>query len=143
VKLGLVIFFGGVLRLGVGAVAWIALDLPPVRLVARHGFPPAGGPTGREKEIEGVRFVELGTGYFGMGSWFKCTKGDALGRICKVIHLPWGKQPAEKGSEIPVRWVEIREPYWVAVLEATNRSASDSTRSTSETSSRRTTTRRW
>jgi formylglycine-generating enzyme required for sulfatase activity len=120
VRLALWIFFAGVLLFGVGAMVWIAADLPPLRLVLSHGFPPAGGPTGREKEIEGVRFVEIGTGYFRMGSWFLCAKGDALGRICKVFHLPWGKQPQEKGDEVPVRWVEIREPYWVAVTELTN-----------------------
>jgi formylglycine-generating enzyme required for sulfatase activity len=104
----------------VGVLAWTALDLPPLRLVLSHGFPPAGGPTGRMKEIEGVRFVEIGTGYFRMGSWFQCTKGDALGRICKVFHLPWGKQPVEKGDEVAVHWVEIREPYWIADCEVTN-----------------------
>jgi formylglycine-generating enzyme required for sulfatase activity len=120
VKLALVIFFAVVLLFGVGAVLWIAADLPPLRLVLSHGFPPAGGPTGRVKEIEGVRFVEIGTGYFRMGSWFDCTKGDALGRICKVLHLPRGKQPVESGCEVPVRWVEIRQPYWIAETELTD-----------------------
>jgi formylglycine-generating enzyme required for sulfatase activity len=117
VKLALVIFFAVALLFGVGAVLWIAADLPPLRLVVPHGFPPAGGPTGRVKEIEGVRFVEIGTGYFRMGSWFNCTKGDALGRICKVFKLPWGKQPVEDCDEVPVRWVTIREAYWIAVTE--------------------------
>jgi formylglycine-generating enzyme required for sulfatase activity len=27
----------------------------------------------------------------------------------------------EKGDEVPVRWVTIREPYWVAVTELTDR----------------------
>jgi formylglycine-generating enzyme required for sulfatase activity len=119
-RLALLLFFAGVLLVGVGAIVWIAVDLPPLRLVLSHGFPPAGGPTGRVKEIEGVRFVEIGAGYFRMGSWFNCTKGDALGRICKVFHLPWGGQPVEKGNEVPVRWVEIREPYFLAETELTN-----------------------
>ncbi|MCU0727854.1 MAG: formylglycine-generating enzyme family protein, partial [Planctomycetes bacterium] len=55
-----------------------------------------------------------------MGSWFNCTKGDALGRICKVFKLPWGKQPVEDCDEVPVRWVTIREAYWIAVTELTN-----------------------
>jgi hypothetical protein len=120
VKLALLLFFAGLFLVGVGAVVWIAADLPPVRFVVSHGLPPAGGPTGRVKEIEGVRCVEIGTGYFRMGSWANCTKGDALGRICKVFKLPWGKQPVEKGNEVPVRWVEIREPYWMAVTELTD-----------------------
>jgi formylglycine-generating enzyme required for sulfatase activity len=119
-KLPLLVFFAGLFLLGMGALAWKALDLPPVRLVLSHGFPPAGGPTGRVKEIEGVRFVEIGTGYFRMGSWFGGGKGDALGRICKALHLPWGKQPQVIGNEVPVRWVEIREPHWIAVTELTN-----------------------
>ena len=54
--------------LGLGAaVLWVALELPPLGLVVAHGFPPSGGPTGRVKEIEGVRFVEIGTGYFRLG----------------------------------------------------------------------------
>ncbi len=56
-----------VVVLAAGAVVWVALDLPPPRLVLAHGFPPAGGPTGRVKEIEGVRFIEIGTGYFRLG----------------------------------------------------------------------------
>jgi hypothetical protein len=65
-KLALPVFFAGLFLLGVGAMVWTALDLPPVRLVRSHGFPPAGGgPTGRVNEIEGVRFVEIGTGYSG------------------------------------------------------------------------------
>jgi len=103
-----------------GSVLWVGLELPPLKLVAAHGFPPSGGPTGRVKEIEGIRFVEIGTGYFRMGSWFNCTKGDSLGRICKAFHLPWGKQSKEDGDEVPVRWVEIRQPYWIADCELTN-----------------------
>ena len=55
-----------------------------------------------------------------MGSWFACTKGDSLGRICKAFHLPWGMKPKEDGREVPVRWVEIRQPYWIADCELTN-----------------------
>ena len=94
--------------LAIGAVAWMALDLPPLPMVVSHGFPPAGGPTGRVKEIEGVRFVEIGTGYFRMGSWSQCDRGDLLGRLCARFKLPWGKQPKPSGDEVPVRWVRIR-----------------------------------
>ncbi len=112
----------GVVLVVVAAVAltWVALDLPPLRLVLAHGFPPAGGPTGRRMEVEGVTFVEIGTGYFRMGSWFNCQRGDALGRVSQAFGLPWGKQPQKLGNEVPVRWVEIREPYWIAETELTN-----------------------
>ncbi len=55
-----------------------------------------------------------------MGSWFNCQRGDALGRVCKAFGLPWGKQPQESGDEVLVRWVEIRQRYWIAETEVTN-----------------------
>ena len=118
----LVAWIAGVLVVIGAAVGllWVGLDLPPVRLVMSHGLPPAGGPTGRVKEIEGVRFIEIGTGYFHMGSCFNCQKGDALGRICKTFGLKWGVQPQESGNEVPVRWVEVRQPYYLAESEVTN-----------------------
>jgi formylglycine-generating enzyme required for sulfatase activity len=119
-RLGLWILFAGVFLVGAGALLWVAFDLPPVRLVLSHGFPPAGGATGRMKEIEGIRFVEIGAGYFRMGSWSQCDRGDLLGRICARFKLPWGKQPKPSGNEVPVRWVEIRQPYWIADRELTN-----------------------
>ena len=47
---GRVVFIVGVFAvLAFAAVfAWVALDLPPPELVLQHGFPPAGGPTGRD-----------------------------------------------------------------------------------------------
>ncbi len=107
-----------VVVLAAGAVVWVALDLPPPRLVLAHGFPPAGGPTGRVKEIEGVRFVEIGTGYFRMG--LVGDRGDLLGRLCKVFSLPWGRQPRTGGSCMPTHWVRIVRPYWIAQTELTN-----------------------
>ncbi len=116
----LLVIVGVVLVLaGIGTVAWVALEMPPPGLVVRHGFPPSGGPTGRKVEIEGVEFVELKAGYFRMGSWFQCQKGDLLGRVCSVFHLPWGKQPKETGDEVPVHWVRIARPYWMADAEVT------------------------
>ncbi len=49
------------------AAAWLSLGRPPPGWVVRHGLPPAGGPTGRAVEIEGVRFVEIGPGFFRLG----------------------------------------------------------------------------
>jgi formylglycine-generating enzyme required for sulfatase activity len=106
--------------LAIGSVAWMALDLPPLPMVVSHGFPPAGGPTGRVKEIEGVRFVEIGAGYSRMGSWSQCDRGDLLGRLCARFKLPWGKQPKPSGDEVPVRWVRIARPYFLAETEITN-----------------------
>ena len=67
-----------------------------------------------------MTFVELKPGYVRMGSWFGCEKGDFVGRVCKVFHLPWGKQPKESGDEVPVHWVEFRRPWWIARTEVTN-----------------------
>jgi hypothetical protein len=50
-RLFLVIVGVGVLVVGAGVLLWTALDLPPVKLVVAHGFPPAGGPTGRRVEV--------------------------------------------------------------------------------------------
>jgi formylglycine-generating enzyme required for sulfatase activity len=119
-RLFLVIVGIGVLLAGGGVIVWTAADLPPVGLVVRHGFPPAGGPTGREITIEGVRFVEIGAGYFRMGSWSQCDRGDLPGRICARFKLPWGKQPGPQGNEAPVHWVRIARPYWLSVTEVTN-----------------------
>jgi formylglycine-generating enzyme required for sulfatase activity len=119
-KLALLLSFAGLFLLGVGALVWTAADLPPVKYVVAHGFPPAGGPTGREVEIEGVRFIEIGAGYFRMGSWFASDRGDLLGRICARVGLSWGKQPGPSGDEVPVHWVRIARPYWLAATELTN-----------------------
>jgi formylglycine-generating enzyme required for sulfatase activity len=116
----LVIVAVGVLLAGVGVIVWMALDLPPVKYVLAHGFPPAGGPTGRRATVEGVEFVEIGAGYFRMGSWSQCDRGDLLGRLCARFKLPWGKQPGPQGNEVPVHWVRIARPYWLAVTEVTN-----------------------
>jgi hypothetical protein len=119
-KLALVLFLAGLFLLGAGALVWTAADLPPVRFVVAHGFPPAGGPTGREVTVEGVRFVEIGAGYLRMGSWFGSDRGDLPGRICARFKLPWGKQPGPQGDEVPVHWVRIARPYWLSVTEVSD-----------------------
>jgi formylglycine-generating enzyme required for sulfatase activity len=102
------------------AVLWSGFGWPPPRLILKHGFPPTGGPTGRTMTIEGVEFVELKPGYFRMGSHFLCKEGDLLGRICALLHLPWGKRPKHDGSECPPHWVEVCSPYWITRTEITN-----------------------
>ena len=104
----------------IAAAAWLAAGRPPPGLVVRHGLPPAGGPTGRTVEIEGVTFVEIGPGYFRMGSEHEWDRGDLLGRLSAAVGLSWGKAPGPPTDEMPVRWVEIRGPYWIADSEVTN-----------------------
>jgi formylglycine-generating enzyme required for sulfatase activity len=88
-------------------------------LILKYGLPPAGGPTGRTQTIEGIEFLEIGPGYFRMGSNFLAEKGDLLGRICGPLGLPWGT-PTVPSREMPVRWVEIPQRFWVARHEVTN-----------------------
>jgi formylglycine-generating enzyme required for sulfatase activity len=87
-----------------------------------HGFPPAGGPTGRKTEVEDVTFIELRPGYFRMGSpSHVIDEGDLLGRFCRIFGLPWGNQPRSGGVESPEHLVTMRHPYWMAETELTNR----------------------
>jgi formylglycine-generating enzyme required for sulfatase activity len=118
-RLALILGLLGLLAI-VGGAVWAVLDLPPLPLVLSHGLPPAGGPTGRRVTIEGVEFVEIWDGYFRMGSWFLCDRGDLVGRICARFKLPWGRQPKTQGWEVPVHWVRIRRSYWIALTEVTN-----------------------
>jgi hypothetical protein len=105
---------------GTCALAWTVAGLPPVRSVAGHGFPPAGGPTGRVREIEGVSFVELAPGYSRRGSWFLCDRGDLPGRLSAVLGLSWGRPPIEDGDEVPLDWVTFPRGFWIARTEVTN-----------------------
>ncbi len=100
--------------------AWLALGRPPPGWVVRHGLPPAGGPTGRAVEVEGVRFIEIGPGFFRMGSEYGWDRGDLLGRLSALAGLSWGRPADPPTEEMPVRWVEIREAYWLAETEVTN-----------------------
>ncbi len=112
---------GLVIAIVLAAVAaWLSLGRPPPGWVVRHGLPPAGGPTGRAVEIEGVRFVEIGRGFFRMGSEYGWDRGDLLGRLSALAGLSWGRRADPPTDEMPVRWVEIREAYWLAETEVTN-----------------------
>ncbi len=104
-----------------GWVAWVVFDFPPPRLLLRYGFPPAGGPTGRHRDIEGLTYIELSAGYFRMGSHHLCERGDLLGLVDSVLGTDWGTRPEHNGTECPTRWVEIAEPFWIATTEITNR----------------------
>ena len=103
-----------------GTAGWLSLGRPPVTWVVRHGLPSAGGPTGRSVEVEGVRFVEIGAGYYRRGSEHGWARGDLLGRWSAKVGLPWGTAPGRPTDEMPVRWVEIGSAYWLAATEVTN-----------------------
>lgn len=109
-----------------GVFLWLAFDWPPPRLLLAYGLPPAGGPTGRKMEVEGLEFVEISAGYFRMGSHFDCEPGDLTGRIGAALGLEVGVPPRHGGLEItrtltttwfqdcPVHWVEAEKPFWIA-----------------------------
>ena len=85
---------------------WGAYRWPPVRLVAEFGLPPVGGPTGQQRVVAGIRFVEVSPGYrhvrraARLDAFTEMLKGDAF-------------------DENGVRgWVEIQEAYWIAESEA-------------------------
>ncbi len=117
-----------------GLAVWTELDLPPPGLVLRHGFtlPPPAGPTGRRITAEGVEFIEVGTGCYRMGSTFAVRDGDPLRELKEAVLPPprgptrvtlggWPHTaPRRVDHEVPVHWVEIRRPFWLAVTELTN-----------------------
>jgi len=116
----IVILFLLALLSGIGYVAWVILDFPPPGLILSYGLPPAGGPTGRTDEVEGVTYIELSPGYFRMGSHDLCERGDLIGRFSEMFGLSWGVPPEHKGGECPTRWVELEEPFWIAATEIPN-----------------------
>jgi formylglycine-generating enzyme required for sulfatase activity len=103
---------------GVVFIVWTAAGLPPVRFFLRYGLDPYCAPTGRVLTVEGHEFVEIGPGVFRMGSMY-WAGGDALGRVCARLGLPWGDQPRAT-QEIPVHLVEFRKGFWIARHEVTN-----------------------
>jgi formylglycine-generating enzyme required for sulfatase activity len=71
--------------------------------------------------IRGVELVELKPGFFRMGSFHRCEKGDLPGRLCSILHLPWGTRPRPRGDEWPAHWVELSYSFWIARTEVTNK----------------------
>ena len=104
---------------GIVAIGWTVADLPPVRYVLRYGFSPRCKPTGQTKQVEGVKFIEIGPGIFRMGSNHDAKGGDWIGKLCQRVGLPWGDQP-EPSDEMPVHWVEFPRGFWIAKTEVTN-----------------------
>ena len=99
---------------------WVILDWPPPVLLLKYGLPPAGGPTGKTKEIEGIKFIEISPGYYRMGSHYLCEKGDLLGFVGSLVGMDWGTPPKHLRTECPQGWAEIKEPFWIAETEVTN-----------------------
>jgi formylglycine-generating enzyme required for sulfatase activity len=106
---------GLALLVATAVLLWSVFDLPPPGLLVRYGTPPAGGPTGRVKEIAGIEFVELSAGYFRMGSHRGCDEGNQLGRIAATVGLELGRAPVHRGEFCPPRWAEIPRPFWIAM----------------------------
>lgn len=108
--------------LGMGLWAtWEVCDWPPVRLILKYGFPPAGGPTGRRMTVEGIEFIELSTGYFRMGSHRRCNQGTPFARVLQAFGLRIDGAPDHDATtgECPTRWVEIADSFWMASTELT------------------------
>jgi len=97
---------------------WSIADWPSPVLLVKYGIPPQGGPTGNVRLIEGIEFVELGPGYYRMGSHEGCEPGNFLGYVGDALGFSWGDAPAH-GDRCPTRWVEIREPFYIATKEIT------------------------
>ena len=74
-----------------GSVGWIVAGLPPPGMVLRYGFTPACAPTGRERTIEGVEFVEIAAGCFRMG----LTENILAWRWSAGLERPVGREGAE------------------------------------------------
>ena len=98
---------------------WLILDLPPPGVLWSYGLNPACAPTGNSREVEGVEFVEVGPGVFRMGTEPGPEEGDFLGRLCRRLGLPWGDQRVNS-DEVPSRWVEFPDGFWIARTEVTN-----------------------
>jgi formylglycine-generating enzyme required for sulfatase activity len=98
---------------------WSFLDWPPPRLILKYGFPPVGEWTGQKRTIKGIEFVLIPAGYFRMGSHFFCSHGDFLGGVGDFFGLSIGTPPQHDIRACPPRWVEIEEPFWIALTEVT------------------------
>ena len=97
---------------GVTAAVWKALDWPPPRLILEYGLPPAGGPTGRTKTIDGIEFLEVSEGYYHLTRRIWYDRGDLLGRVGAKIGVAWGTPP-KRGPWLD-EWVEFPGPIWIS-----------------------------
>jgi hypothetical protein len=115
---------------GIVVVLWRVNDGPPFHLILKHGFPPAGGPTGntvrhplvpwRDRADSGesgkfeVLFVELAPGYAYLDRSADCCRGgDLLGRLFRPLGIPIGSETVHtrKGCR---RWAEFPRGLWIS-----------------------------
>jgi formylglycine-generating enzyme required for sulfatase activity len=95
------------------ATAWVAYT------GTGRPFAPACAPTGRTKIVQGIEFVEIGPGWFLMGSNANGELPDLLGRACGPLDLPWA-DPGRLSDEMPVHRVTFPRGFWIAKCEITN-----------------------
>ncbi len=112
--LAIVLFAGG------GCICWRFAGMPPLGFVLSYGYPSPMSPTGRTLSIEGMELVEIGPGYFKMGSHDACEPGDLLGKIGALLGIPSGRQPRHDSEFCPPHWVEFSEGFWIARTNVTN-----------------------
>jgi hypothetical protein len=115
---------------GATVLTWKLLDWPSPRLLLTYGLPPAGGATGRTKEIVGIEFVEVAPGYvWADAHGLRCTPGDWIGRLGAPVGISIGDAPVHDPD--PCRWWQVYDrPMWIsrysvswlAALDAARRS---------------------
>lgn len=99
---------------------WEVCDWPPVRLIVKYGFPPAGGPTGRRMTVQGIEFIELSPGYFRMGSHHSCVHTGLFERVLGWIGFSNAQRVQHRCDECPPHWVEISTSFWISRAEVSN-----------------------
>jgi len=106
-----VVFF---LLTGTLVITWEVCDWPPVRLILKYGFPPAGGASGRVHVVNGIGLVELSPGYARVKKEILWEEGDILGRVFGALGLPLGSKPRRHDKYYVDRWVEACGPTWIS-----------------------------
>jgi hypothetical protein len=94
------------------AITWEICDWPPVRLILKYGFPPAGGPTGREVIIQGVTLVEVEAGYSHAVRNVWKREGSGFSRFLARVGVRMGDASVPATGHIN-RWVECSRTYWI------------------------------
>jgi len=100
--------------LGVLVVLWVALGWPPPHLLARHGLPPAGGPTGRTTTVAGIEFVEMGPGYCRIRHFGRVPGNGVLGVLRRI--LGFGPEPEVPFTSEADRedWAHVKRRFWIS-----------------------------
>lgn len=119
---------GAVLLLALStlAVVWAGRHWPPPLLVLRHGLPGSQGPTGRVAVVDGVKFVEVRSGYTRVGIPSPSPPPSPLTRLTERLStrlglasptIEWCPGPVIAGVDYDYcfffRWEEVPERVWV------------------------------